>query len=753
LKASLIIAVFLVLAASWVGVITSHHGVSDPCDGHGDCVSSSISYVRSNPDNTLYLGDGFAVSLSVSMGPNASGYQTSWSFDPSVFQRSGSAFTVTGNTTGTFAITASVTFTGSVRVGNATQPFTSTLMTSQSVTLIPLIISLSTKLVNVTGSDGSLLRNSDGSFYPNDSFCDSWNATFRFAIERTDIRINVTSVTPPSLQVLNYSAGPLGRSGRFCYAVRTDSGYGAFDVVLKARALNWQGISLGLKESGQPFAVVRYDPRFTSYAYMFYRNSTASSSLRRPWVLLVRYDGNLPGYSYSGDGNTRSFNGSRTLTERAYFSDFRYSTLSYQPYTSAGVFKFHVTNSSGVIRYNWLNDADSAPLYSGMRIEKYVFNITASSLTPLLSQGFVYQNVTMVGCWRHEGVCDLRQNYWLVPSLWNGRLSIVSVDSSGNPMPSTPLTLTIHSPAPLDDWLTSGFERIFGSDGQALRAFEGDLYPTNETMSFSGEGKLSVWLNQTSLVPPLVTITAGDISLRGNFTFVPTFVTSTIASVPNSLNGTVYYANATIPIWGYNMVQDNLTYLPVATDIDYPSSFLELVNSSMWVAGNTTAPQTPSAFASQQYGFWPMGENLTVYANLQGGGVRLLGTQKVGPDQYQASFYFEPWSGGISSFQLIVGDLALTPRSIAGQSQYQTPLPQSVTGFYSVSYPATGQDTKVIFTNIWGGVTTIDLGTPAAPSPLINLIPATTVTAFGVAFIIWFIVSGILKTRKAGTHE
>src|SRR5205823_4400570 len=117
-----------------------------------------------------------------------------------------------------------------------------------------------------------------------------------------------------------------------------------------------------------------------------------------------------------------------------------------------------------------------------------------------------------------------------------------------------------------------------------------------------------------------------------NFTFVPTFVNSTIASVPNSLNGPVYYANATIPLWSYNMVQGSLAYLPAATSIDHPSTFLELLNSSGWVAGNTTAPQTPSAFGSQRYGFWPMGENLTVYVNTQGGGVNLLGTQKLGPN-------------------------------------------------------------------------------------------------------------------------
>ncbi len=728
---------------------------ADPCDSYGDCLSSSISYIRSNPDRTLYLGDSFVISLSVSESAGTTTSQTSWSYDPSAFLKEGSTFAVIGNVTGMYTITASTVFSGLRQVGNTTEPFTSALTTNQSIMIIPFAISFETTIVNVTGEDHNFLRNPDGSFYRNDSFCAAWNASFEFSDARSDIKINVTSVTPGSLRILNYSADSLGRSGRFCYAVASDSTYGPYDLALIARALNWQGVSLGLRESGQPFAVVQYNPQFTSYAYMLYRNSTASSSLQRPWVLLVRYDGNLPGYSYLGDRNTHAFNGSRTLAERAYFSDFRFSTLSYQPYTSSGgVFEFHVANSSGTIEYNWLNRRDSSPLYYGTRVEKFVFNVTASSLTPLLSQAYVFHSVTMTGCWNHESACDLRQSYWLVPFLWNGRLNIVSVDANGNRVSGTPISLTISNPSPLDGWLVNGFEQVFGNDRQALSAFEADLYPTNQTLAFSGSGRLSVWFNQTSLSPPMVTITAGSSSLSGRFTFVPVLVnSSTIASIPNSLTGSVYYANATIPAWSYNMVQGSLSYFPVASDIGYPSTFLELMNSSMWVAGNTTAPQTPSAFASQEYGFWPLGENLTVYVNLQGGGIKLLGTQKLGPNDYRASFYVEPWSGGISSVQLVEGNVALAPQTTVGTSSYPSPLPPALTGLYSLSYPATGQDTKVVFTNVWGATTAVDLGTSPAPAPLVSLIPATTVTAFGIAFIIWFIVSGVLKTRRASAHE
>jgi hypothetical protein len=606
----------------------------DPCDSYGDCVSSSVTYIRANPDHTLYLGDSFQVSVSITAGPNTTSYSLSWSYNQSEFQRAGSAFTVSGSAIGVYSVTASAIFTGSLMIGNATQPFSSTLTTSQEV------------------------------------------------------------------------------------------------------------------------AVVRYDPEFTAYAYMLYGNSTAPSSLQRPWVLLVRYEGNLPGYSFPGDRNTAPFNGSKTLAERAYFDSFYFSTLSYQPLTTGdGTFDFHVINGTRTAQYVWLSQGDSTPLYNGNRIEKYTFQATASSLSSLLAEGFVYQNVTMVGCWKQENACDLKQSYWLIPFLWSGKLNVVSVSSDGSVLSSTPISVTIRNPSPLDQWLTSNFERVFGTDPQALRAFQDDLYPTNETMTFTGKGSLSIQLNQTSLVPPLMTITAGGVTLSGNFTFVPTFVNSTIMSVPDSLNGAIFYANATIPLWSYNMVEGSLSFLPVSTTISSPTSFVELVNSSGWIAGNTTAPQTPSAFSSQEYGFFPMGENLTVYANLQGGGIGLLGEQRLGPSESQAALFIEPWSGGISTVELVEGGQVIENVSTLNPSAYPSPLQTGLTGLYELNFPNAGQDVKAVFTNVWGAKTTVDLGALPAPAPLTQLIPETTIAVFGIAGIAWLIVSGILKTRKANVHQ
>ena len=91
--------------------------------------------------------------------------------------------------------------------------------------------------------------------------------------------------------------------------------------------------------------------------------------------------------------------------------------------------------------------------------------------------------------------------------------------------------------------------------------------------------------------------------------------------------------------------------------------------------------------------------------------------------------------------------------STLNASAYPLPLPQGVTGLYSVSYPATGQDVKAVFTNIWGATTTVDLGAATGPAPLSTLIPDTTVAAFAIAGIAWLILSGIIKARKPTAHE
>ena len=74
------------------------------------------------------------------------------------------------------------------------------------------------------------------------------------------------------------------------------------DVRLVAEAYNYLGQSLGLRASIQGYAVVQYKPMFTYFSYMDY-NYLNSSAYQRPFVTLVRYGGNQPGYSSPGGLN------------------------------------------------------------------------------------------------------------------------------------------------------------------------------------------------------------------------------------------------------------------------------------------------------------------------------------------------------------------------------------------------------------------------------------------------------------------
>ena len=107
----------------------------------------------------------------------------------------------------------------------------------------------------------------------------------------------------------------------------------------------------------------------------------------------------------------------------------------------------------------------------------------------------------------------------------------------------------------------------------------------------------------------------------------------------------------------------------------------------------------------------------------------------------------------MSSVQVTQGSGAIENESTLNSAAYPSPLPQGLTGFFSITYPATGQDVRAVFTNVWGAETTVDLGVATAPAPLATLIPETTVAAFATAGVAWLIVSGVLKTRKPSIHQ
>ncbi|HUH99554.1 MAG TPA: hypothetical protein VLY65_00790, partial [Nitrososphaerales archaeon] len=128
MRLAVLAATLLFIGGSALAASSSaFHALPDPCDGFGDCVSSSLSLVRSNPDGSLYLGDQFVISLQATPGRvgaacgngcseswSGSLSGVSWSFDQSALRgnlsETSASFIVLANTTNSYTISAIALF-------------------------------------------------------------------------------------------------------------------------------------------------------------------------------------------------------------------------------------------------------------------------------------------------------------------------------------------------------------------------------------------------------------------------------------------------------------------------------------------------------------------------------------------------------------------------------------------------------------------------------------------------------------------
>lgn len=579
MRALLVFLLCIAVADSLIGIGVARSGPHDPCDSYGDCISSSISYMRTNPGGSLFVGDSFSIPLSVTAGPNTTSYSVSWSFDRSVFDRSGDSFTVAGNKTGTFTISATVTFAGSVKVGNSTQPFSSTLTVAESVTVIQLIISPYLRMVNVTDrSTGFELRNPDGTFFKGDSFCVYWSATFQFSYSRTDILVNVTGSLLAFLKETssNYTGSVPGRQGYICYSVVETSPYDNGTLPLNFNAINWEKESIAHIVRGVPFAVVQYNPVFAVFTYTDY-NDLPPTSYQRPFVTLVRYDGNAPCYSYSGNANTAPFNAANSTGERAVVTDFSFSTLGFNatvtsaglPFNATGMYvPFNYTSrsppSSKVdygVKAGYLSsnpgaactDDNPAPgprstdapvqphLFTwASRYDKWYFGSPATRsedtgggpyFENYTARGVEWFNATFAAHWNNTGGVHFdtfRSRYLYEPTLYDGYLNFTAVDQHGRPDPSIQVTVEANNPSPFNVQILDQASKIFGSDPKANASLKADLYEAyNATLTLkpvrTHAGSWLFLVNQTnraspdgSAPPPMPTLLV-SVSGRGQF--------------------------------------------------------------------------------------------------------------------------------------------------------------------------------------------------------------------------------------------
>jgi len=773
--AVVVVAFPLAVGASSAG------GPPDPCDAYGNCLSSSLTYLRSNPGGTLYPGDSFAVQLFIISGQNTTGRSVYWSYDAAVFTRSGDTFTVTGNTTGSFTIGITAVFTVSMKSGNTTTKFTSALHTSQTVVVIPLRLTVSPiQVVNMTDRYGNVLRNPDGSFYRNDSFCVRWSVSFPYSDYRSDIRVNA-SLSSSVLRLLNASSTTAtGRAGLSCYSVRPGASYGPAGLVVNFNAINWMGVSIAHSVRLVPFAVVKYDPHFTYFVYMLY-NSRPPSTYQRPFVILVRYDYNSPGFSYGGDNNTAQILLPVDKRERAVLNNFTFTTEGWKVTVSlnapqvASAFRFIDVGRVNAV-YRPLNRSSAAVFTTGLnRVQKYYFigNLSGSSS----SSFYPYYNVT-ISAYSNDFAGSYRTalfnaSYLYEPVKYDGVLAFRFYNNQlgGPPDTTANVTITAHNPSPINVYLVGVVKARFGNDPAVLRAFSRDLYPSNYTQELKQEvrntnGTIVYLVNQTNyaLLPPspgaalpwfAVTISSQNLGLSFSYSPNPPFLTNeqVLSCLPpsyifwnvipnvascNSISyivsnhfGLALVNRTAIPSLPFGNVSSYFTVrtndvlaLPLNSTVD--GYYVNWVSAPPPNVGTPVLDpidpltQEPGGLMHEYQMIY--GGTANVFVNTDGGGIAVTGRPQPlqgGSYYYTLSFTVYPQSGGIVHLTITSdqGENLLDLRFDQGGGNSSF-TPQGFVGPLQVTIGTGGVRNSVTatFTNAWGARTVIS-GIQVQPPP------------------------------------
>jgi hypothetical protein len=643
---------------------------------------------------------------------------------------------------------------------------------SSNYRIIPLVLRFSMRMQNVTdAATGFVLRNPDGSFYRNDSFRIQWEANFTFSDARKDIRINVTGFNPQSLGTVNVTTDRLERNGIFLYNVGNSSAYQPFNITYRFQTFNYYKDSLTLRCLKEPYTVVKYSPYFKEFTYMDY-NSIAPSTYQRPFVTLVRYDGNNPGYSknYAGNTNTGPITAVNDTRERAWVNNFTFAAQGW------GV-SFHILNASigsdltfnranAVLSYSCLNATQKTPYPSitwSDRVQKYYFLGNVTDFEKYAPKGVLYYNLTesarsasFAGL---KGLWLFNTTYLYEPVQYNGYLVFKFFDASGSPDLTANATVVSHNLSPLNVYLLDRVKARFGDDAAVLRAFERDLYPSNYTLTLkqlqhNEDGTVVYLVNQTNLAAlgetafPWfnVTVYSAMSGTSYQFTSQPPYLTGeTTTYCPGS-----YY----IPQWlefligpqptckeisylvpnGFSLFLLNNTALPSlpfnnATAYYLTQDFTNLilpVNSTLsggpvyyvnWYASSPLGPMIdPNIGVSREPGQLTTlyqllyGENATVYVNTAGGGINLLSEGRMGWE-YQFAFLFGPQSGGIARLSAVDNySTTLTDAALpSSTSSLSSFSPPGYYGAYVTSIPVANNGTMTItLVNSWGAKTVIE---------------------------------------------
>jgi hypothetical protein len=681
-----IVAIVVILAALVIpAAIVFASGSGGNCDSYGDCVSMGLSVIHGNPGGTFYPGDSFAIILSPSAGINMSIVSTKLTYNTTEFGLYGNVFTIR-NGTGTFSISATTSFHGIN--GTPQENFTSTLTTAVVVVVDRLVMApTASGLSNVTmtiDKQVHLLRNPDGSFYRNDSFCITWSAPFNFATQRPDINVTVQPVANTPLTFLNSTKYVhQNYAGKSCFSVAMNAGYGPYNLTLAFHAINTNaGMSIAhvtyLDKLGI-FTVVQYQPYFAHYTYMEYNNLN-TTSYQRPFATIVRYDGNNPGFAanYAGNLNTDPITAVNDTRERAWINNFNFTVTGYKLVTNYFNTNLHtdsnftaINNTNVTIRYMNSTKLDQTrEMTWGNRYYKYYFivNNPNTMLHDVYNESIIYFDAYQAA----QSTDYAGSNYTVFttiyaynPIMYNGNLTFQGAGPHG-PDPNLHVKLTLTTPFPLNRLLMQEVNSTFNNDPRAIRYIKPDL--SNDAYNYTevlqpisvnqAKGEYSYLINQTTIDPvsgealPSLTINVND-TVNGNAEAVT--YTQQIPFVPYMLNPTDFPTAPTgspqapsNTTQGYYMSQalnmaGNVLNMTAASNVTINSNYQFMYNPG--VSSYLEPLQFPESLSTEYPFIW--GENTTIPVNMIGGYVSVLQMNMIGNTTYQAIVYAGVPSGGI----------------------------------------------------------------------------------------------------------
>jgi hypothetical protein len=673
---------------------------------------------------------------------------------------------------------------------NAGSPQTYTVTMNSPHFLVANFIEpeIQSKLVNVTDSYGNNLRNPDGTFYRLDKFELQYDVIIIISGGNGTLPPSVTfdvNLTYPHNVLSEVANG----NNYTTFIILPSAPLTPYNITISAFILNSEDGSMRPIPSygHEPFAVVDYSPHFNHFTYVDY-NALNSSTYERPFVVLLRYDGNSPGYSYSGDINTDPFDAMNSTGERAIVNSFAFQTNGWSISSNLGIvndsidvmnFVEHPNLSLSVALKNNKAGFPTVITWSN-RVQRYFFLASIPEIKNYIdSDSIIYFNVT-TSAWYTNAYnsniyrsSDFNSSYLYEPIFYNGFLVFKPFGGSNADFS---VSIVSHNPSPLDSYIVSETFSIFGNDNTVISTLEQDLYPANSTTILkplvSNSQEWVFLINQTNMATanldgmPYFTVSVSGKTGYTEYSYQP--------------NNPPYYLSPPVTYYGQgiqNTTYNVYDYFGLFATSDYPSSFpfkeltgyyfmqpsvgedivMQPLNfsfsSSMPYLVRTYADPSGPFFVSFEPGNLSQsysmvyGENRTIFVspNFVGGGIFGLDGTPIalnGGTSYQVSLLIGNESGG-ASYVWVVSDRGevLYNESLTASSSSLTRLFGSAgyVGEYTFQFPVGNSNNSVTIyiENSWGALSIINGVeiTPHSP-PTLSYSPGFLATILFLAFAI-----------------